>query len=930
MSGFLANMLYNIGHMKEGAPQKQTKSERIAQTLRIFINSGIYPQGTKLRTTAQFSDIFRASKTTIDQAMNVLSNERLIVREKGRGTFVGDSGEMTSELKFTPGEIPRDDQEATAYARAMINGDTGRTHDVNFPDLIPLVITQLDPQGFPPDVVDDITQTLASVLATEKSFPFSQIVYAARAVITDASALRGLAGDPVAMALRETASFYLGTQGTAEPLEKERTRQRRRPKAPAQHDVVIEPKYEKPARVTIVSDDTLRTTEPEKEIRQRLPTQLREEESVVLIGETEDITERELPPLKLGTVAALSAAVGNNEAKAILFIMMQPGVGTSSNTLYHLLHESQTGDAWTKLKESTITIWAEHSFKPIDLISIGTGPSNHKLFTRTEDEIGHLAEAFSGRSLVFSAEHSTTSLSQLQAARLLNAEPTVNSINGTFLRIRIIQKLARANGAVTQREIAYAIFGESYTDHRVLGLLDDHLQRLSDVGLITLEKREKGKPYARFAVKEAPTEDNMQHLGNKKLSNQILSVLFPQIENGHVACPSPFTYDILYKILCVKFPEVRDFADIKAVHGSIQRVVKHLVLEGIIENVGLREGVQKRIHVPESSRLLFSDYASMIDDFRNGNNAYFDESIRLGRAIVDNPLRYSQLLAKAEAASSHTDKQRPSQAVTLETPLQEQPIGFRPDGRGNRKSQRVLRSNIADDLQSRLLNGETIVHNKDTRYAFAQEYDISVTAMNDIFSNLNSNGLLTRSKVSTREERHDLQSGESVSVEQTADLATLLDFPYIQDRQLWYQEVRRRGGTPSERKITNTITPPESIAKVLRIIDSQTVKVTRIARSITNSADAAPVIYDYDLTQIFVPTDFPDDESDIAQRTRKHISKREPTQDIARRYGINENTLLVSTVTANYNKNGTPISIRIHTIPETRLPQDQQETASQS
>jgi GntR family transcriptional regulator len=73
-----------IREMKdEGAPLYL----RIARELRDRIEGGAYPDGERIPTEAELCDEFRVSRITVRQALGLLDRERLVSRERGRGTF---------------------------------------------------------------------------------------------------------------------------------------------------------------------------------------------------------------------------------------------------------------------------------------------------------------------------------------------------------------------------------------------------------------------------------------------------------------------------------------------------------------------------------------------------------------------------------------------------------------------------------------------------------------------------------------------------------------------------------------------------------------------------------------------------------------------------------------------------------------------------
>lgn len=60
---------------------------RIARELRARVKRGAYPETERMPSEAEFGAEFGVSRITIRQALALLERERLVVRERGRGTF---------------------------------------------------------------------------------------------------------------------------------------------------------------------------------------------------------------------------------------------------------------------------------------------------------------------------------------------------------------------------------------------------------------------------------------------------------------------------------------------------------------------------------------------------------------------------------------------------------------------------------------------------------------------------------------------------------------------------------------------------------------------------------------------------------------------------------------------------------------------------
>ncbi|MFF3955602.1 GntR family transcriptional regulator [Streptomyces sp. NPDC001890] len=73
------------------APDGKRQYQRIADELLKGINSEVWRPGDRLPTQEQLADRFGVSRATINEALRLLRDKRLIVTRQGSGTFVSES-----------------------------------------------------------------------------------------------------------------------------------------------------------------------------------------------------------------------------------------------------------------------------------------------------------------------------------------------------------------------------------------------------------------------------------------------------------------------------------------------------------------------------------------------------------------------------------------------------------------------------------------------------------------------------------------------------------------------------------------------------------------------------------------------------------------------------------------------------------------------
>lgn len=63
---------------------------QLKEQLYANIRSGLYAHGQKIPTETQLAEIYKISRITVRKALKELENEGLVVRLKGKGTFISD------------------------------------------------------------------------------------------------------------------------------------------------------------------------------------------------------------------------------------------------------------------------------------------------------------------------------------------------------------------------------------------------------------------------------------------------------------------------------------------------------------------------------------------------------------------------------------------------------------------------------------------------------------------------------------------------------------------------------------------------------------------------------------------------------------------------------------------------------------------------
>ncbi len=120
------------------------------------INSGVYPQGSKIPPEMELSKVYNVSRITVRSALEELTKENLLVRQQGRGTFVRFNRlekevnslksftDICEENGYTPGsnivelEFASPDETARELLNVDENTNVVRLERVRFADTIPV------------------------------------------------------------------------------------------------------------------------------------------------------------------------------------------------------------------------------------------------------------------------------------------------------------------------------------------------------------------------------------------------------------------------------------------------------------------------------------------------------------------------------------------------------------------------------------------------------------------------------------------------------------------------------------------------------------------------------------------------------------------------------------------------------------------------
>ncbi len=345
----------------------------------------------------------------------------------------------------------------------------------------------------------------------------------------------------------------------------------------------------------------------------------------------------------------LIAAIGNNEAKALLLTAMQKDQVYSNSKLEEIFRQIQGKEqAWPR-PGKILAQYCHQTLEPAGLVQeiIGEhGVVSGYMKTEFAEQTG---EALAGLLLEFSEQHqvplynlfgATTSNNPAESIKIKNTEDELDAKKrAAEVRMKIFREiikqppnttttaLARACGETTKRIGSHL---EELNRHSVVSY--SHYVPGIDYGLHQLSTKRPAdppKPFAKCAPLTQRVYEILQSNPNKQFT---VSEIAQIIENKQ------------------KKPVAED---------TVRAILSHLYKEGYTE----KDSSHTRINLTDQQRKLITDLVEKIDSFERQNPNDLNNWKDTARKIVNNPERVNALLERAKEASPWA-KRRPTAETT--------------------------------------------------------------------------------------------------------------------------------------------------------------------------------------------------------------------------------------------------------------------------
>jgi predicted transcriptional regulator len=335
-----------------------------------------------------------------------------------------------------------------------------------------------------------------------------------------------------------------------------------------------------------------------------------------------------------GRVGSALAAVGNHEAKALLFLAMQPGEEYGISALHRLFLEIQ-GDE--PAHRGTVTLpqkYAIYSFEPLGLAH--RVHDEHGFIRHVRDDPDGTGTAVAGH-LLASTEHYAASLSIFGKTALKDAPGSKGEERGLERRYAILRALLDSSTSLHHAALAARIGSREATVGRAA-------EALANAGLLDHDS--------------APTY-------GMKSSYRLTKEIDPSVRHSRALGRAVADYLNLRRAadgrgVVVTRDEIEEHLRTQArwrtvgfVRDQLQRVMAGLAADGQVSPIQDYVGqVQhSRVAIKSGQRELVKRLVGGLDQIEAGDRRAIIHARAQGDAILADPARVHALMAKAFAAS---------------------------------------------------------------------------------------------------------------------------------------------------------------------------------------------------------------------------------------------------------------------------------------
>lgn len=391
-------------------------------------------------------------------------------------------------------------------------------------------------------------------------------------------------------------------------------------------------------------------------------------ESAEIRTEQETLERKELVITK--ETANLLAAVGNHEAKAIVLAAMQEGIIYDVRELHSRIMGLQgSGTGW-KLSRRLPFKYCQSSLSPIGLVTrevINSDLSTYGyMITGYGERVG---KALVGHLLRWSWDHPGLSLYQMlgstgsPSGRVVETEEDSGDYRkrAPETRVKIFWELAtNPSPSLRLTDLLKGISEESeFLLLQATSPIEDHLENLSDHGVIGYESSRQGNPFSFYRVKETLPEGEPITIGHNKSLTQETYDILKETPQTYFSLPD------LAEILRQRYPDKYKGKGMKTLTNRLSGILAGLAGQGFVEYGKFRWNIKSDITVSPEQREVIISLLEIIDRFQTKDEGFLQAGRRLTDQILSDPGKVAALLHKARENSPNVQSLPLSETASL-------------------------------------------------------------------------------------------------------------------------------------------------------------------------------------------------------------------------------------------------------------------------
>ncbi|MBI1919378.1 winged helix-turn-helix transcriptional regulator [Candidatus Microgenomates bacterium] len=352
-------------------------------------------------------------------------------------------------------------------------------------------------------------------------------------------------------------------------------------------------------------------------------------------------------------MGGLLSAVGTNEAKAILLILMRPNTTYTAWALHQLIMRGQGQHPGWEINHSVPYQYCEESFVNNDLVGKKVEirrnlPVTDYIKTPYGENEGAI---LAGLLANYSSTHPDVSLHQLFASLKSGSkrEHPQDRKRALATRLKIFWELTTASLPLRQWDLADAI-------HEDPGIVERHLQQLRRMGVIEYETVNTGEPVTYYKLSpNHPPDQPSSYKAQPSLTQFVYQTLIGSPDREWSLTELAQLY--LQQTTRVNRQHSSKEVYEKNLKYKIDYICSSLMQNGYAERGKFSVNDRSAINLSPKQRQNLVDLVTLLDAFQRQDPEILAEGRTLVQYFRDHPREIAELMAKARKNSPEANQQ---------------------------------------------------------------------------------------------------------------------------------------------------------------------------------------------------------------------------------------------------------------------------------